>query len=243
MVLTSHQPVYLPWLGLFHKIALADTYCFFDVAQFLHKDWNNRNKIKTDQGAIWLTVPVLKKGYVNKSIREIEIDNSHDWRKKHWLSILFNYQQAPFFRAHADFFEDTYRRDWKTLVDLNEHMLRHFLELLDIRVAFTRASDHRFEGRKSEQVLDMCRKLGADIFIFGCQGRNYAVEEAFGYHDINIYFQDYVHPHYPQIKGEFIPNLSVIDLLFNMGASNAKRIIMEGNVSRDMLVRRASQSS
>jgi hypothetical protein len=235
VVLTSHQPVYLPWLGLFHKIALADTYCFFDVAQFLLKDWNNRNRIKTDQGAIWLTVPVLKKGYVEKAIREIEIDNSHDWRKKHWHSILFNYKAAPHFRAHADFFEDLYRRDWTRLVELNEHILRHLLEVLGIRVDFIRASERRFEGRKSDQVLDMCRTLGADAFIFGCQGRNYVIESDFARHRIAIYFQDYIHPAYPQLKGEFIPHLSVIDLLFNVGANESRRIIMEGNVSRSDL--------
>lgn len=235
MILTSHQPVYLPWLGLFHKIALADTYCFFDVAQFLYKDWNNRNKIKTEQGALWLTVPVLKKGYVEKSIRDIQIDNSQNWRKKHWFSILFNYKAAPHFRAHADFFEDVYLREWTFLVDLNEYMLRHFLAILDIPVNFVRASDYRFEGRKSDQVLDMCRQLGACSFIFGCQGRNYAVESDFARHRIGISFQGYVHPQYPQLKGEFIPHLSVIDLLFNVGASEAKRILMEGNVSRDTL--------
>ncbi|MBO0584707.1 hypothetical protein EXQ36_10090 [Clostridium botulinum] len=89
MILTAHQPVYLPWLGLFHKIALSDVYCFFDDVQYLRRDWNNRNKIKTSNGDIWLTVPVLSKGHMEKSIKDIEINNTIDWRKKALESYIY----------------------------------------------------------------------------------------------------------------------------------------------------------
>lgn len=236
MILTSHQPVYLPWLGLFHKIALADTYCYFDVAQYLLKDWNNRNRIKTDQGPIWLSVPVHKKGYVEKSILEIEIDNDYKWGKKHWLTILFNYKKTPFFQMYADFFEDVYSREWRYLVDLNLHMLKHFLDLLNINVNVIRASDFHFEGKKSDQVLDMCLKLNADLFIFGEQGINYAIPEDFSKNGVKTLFQKYTHPTYPQLKGDFIPYLSVIDLLFNCGSERSYEIIMQGNMTRQEIV-------
>ncbi len=232
MILTSHQPVYLPWLGLFHKIALADAYCFFDIAQFLLKDWNNRNQIKTANGALWLTVPVYKKGYVDKQIKDIEIDNEYDWRKKHWNTLMLYYKKTPYFSQYADFFADTYKRDWQYLVDLNEHMLRYFLQVLGIEVRIFKASDYRFEGRKSDQVLDMCKKLHADCFIFGAQGRNYAVPEDFAQNAIAIHFQDYVHPTYNQRWGDFVPYLSVIDLLFNEGAARARDIIMMNNIGK-----------
>jgi len=235
MILTSHQPVYLPWLGLFHKIALADTYCFFDVAQFLLKDWNNRNRIKTTNGPSWLTVPVHKKGYVEKQINAIEIDNEYDWRKKHWSTLLGYYKKTPHFARYADFFEDTYRREWYMLVDLNEHMLRYFLSVLGISVRFVKASAYDFAGRKSDQVLDMCKKLGASCFIFGEQGRNYAVVEDFTRSGIRVHFQSYRHPVYRQRWGEFVPYLSIVDLLFNEGAERARAIIMEGNITRDEL--------
>src|SRR5712691_3981985 len=113
MVLTAHQPVYLPWLGLFHKIALAHTFVSFNEVQYLPKDWNNRNRIKTPSGPIWLTVPVLRKGYLEKPIRAIEINNAEPWRRKHWRSLAANYEKARYFDDYAAFFQGVYARDWQ----------------------------------------------------------------------------------------------------------------------------------
>jgi len=96
MVLTAHQPVYLPWLGLLHKIALADLFCFFDIVQYQRKDFNNRNKINTSNGPIWLTVPVKSSGRLNSVINDIEIIDN-DWKKNHLLSIELNYKKTKYF--------------------------------------------------------------------------------------------------------------------------------------------------
>ncbi len=237
MILTAHQPVYLPWLGLFHKIALSDTFCYFNDVQYLQKDWNNRNKIKTKTEAIWLTVPVLSKGYREKKIREIEIDNSLNWRSKHWRSIYLNYKKAPFFSRYSDFFEDTYKKDWQYLADLNEYMLKWFLKELGINVEYHKASELNFEGYKSDLVLDMCKKLGANLYIFGALGRGYAKEENFNKQGIKIYFQDYKHPAYSQLHGEFLPYMSIIDLLFNCGDKSLE-ILMEGNIKKEELIKK-----
>ena len=100
MILTAHQPVYLPWLGLFHKISLADIFVYFDQVQYLPKDWMNRNEIKTATGPSWLTVPVLKKGHRERKTSEIEINNEIDWRKKHLKTIKNNYCKSPFFEKY-----------------------------------------------------------------------------------------------------------------------------------------------
>ena len=130
MILTAHQPVYLPWLGLFHKISLADTYVFFDEVQYLPKDWMNRNKINSPSGETWLTVPVLRKGYRELKTSEIKINNKIDWRKKHLRSISLNYKKSEFFEKYIDFFEETYNKDWDYLDELNEYMLKWFLNIL-----------------------------------------------------------------------------------------------------------------
>jgi len=227
MILTAHQPVYLPWLGLFHKISLADTFVSFNQVQYLPKDWNNRNKIKTAQGATWLTVPVLTTGYREKKLTDIEINNNLPWQRKHWKSILLNYQKAPFFAAYADFFEDVYlKREWHHLVDLNDYMLRWFLKTLEISVAFVDAREKNFHGSKNDLVLDMCVQLGAEKYIFGILGKDYADRASFERKNIKIFFQDYKHPVYPQLHGQFISHLSVIDLLFNCGP-DSRRILTE----------------
>lgn len=236
MILTAHQPVYLPWLGLFHKIACSDAYCYFDDVQYQVKDFNSRNKIKTASGDIWLTVPVLTNGYREKKIREIEINNGLDWRKKHWKSIYLNYKKAPYFDKYIGFLEETYKRDWQFLSELNEYMLKWFLEQLGIKVGYFKASELKFEGYKSELVLNMCKKLKADIYIFGALGKDYADKEKFKEAGTKIFFQEYHHPKYRQIGKEFLPNMSIIDLLFNEG-DRSLEILMSGNITKqDLLI-------
>jgi len=234
MILTAHQPVYLPWLGLFHKIALSDTFCIFDDVQYLKKDWNNRNKIKTNSNAVMLTVPVLTQGYLEKSIWEIEINNSVNWKKKHWKTIYLTYKKAPYFSKYSDFFEDLYQREWNNLVELNDYILLYLLEELGIKVNIRRASDEKFKGAKSDLVLDMCQRLGADVYIFGALGKDYAELEKFNQAGVDVYFQEYLHPEYPQLYGEFNPYMSVIDLLFNCG-DNSLDILMSGNMTKDQI--------
>lgn len=235
MILTAHQPVYLPWIGLFHKIAVSDAFCYFDDVQYQIKDFNNRNKIKMISGETWLTVPVLTKGYREKKIREIEINNSIDWRKKHWKSIYLNYKKAPFFDKYSGFLEEVYKKDWQYLADLNEYMLKWFLEQLGIRVKYFRASGLKFKGYKSGLVLDMCEKLRADIYIFGALGKDYAEKEKFSAAGVKIYFQDYRHPIYRQEGKDFLPYMSIIDLLFNEGDKSLE-VLMAGNITKQNLI-------
>jgi len=235
MIVTAHQPVYMPWLGLFHKIALADVFCFFECVQYQPKDWNNRNKIKFCNGtADWLTVPVLRKGFRERLYPELRINNENPWRHKHWMSLELNYCKAPYFPRYRDELKALYDREWERLVDLNYEMLGMFLRWLGISTKIVRMRDYSFRGEKSELVLDMCRQLGADMYIFGAQGRNYADIPSFQRNKITPYFQDYKHPVYPQQHGAFISHLSVIDLLFNCGEESLN-ILLSGNVSRNAL--------
>ena len=235
MILTAHQPVYLPWLGIFHKIALADVFVSFNQVQYQPKDWNNRNRIKTPKEVIWLSVPVLRKGYLDRTISDIEINNSITWGRKHFNSLVHNYGKAPHFRRYADFFEQTYARQWRTLVELNEYMLIWFLETLGIKTPVRSAADWQFTGEKSGLVLDMCGQLKADTYIFGALGRDYADVAAFNAAGVEVLFQDYVHPRYPQQHGgDFAPNLSIVDLLFNCGGDSLE-ILMSGNLRRQQL--------
>jgi len=236
MILTAHQPVYLPWLGLFHKIALADLFVSFNQVQYQPKDWNNRNRVKTATGPVWLSVPVKKSGYLDKTIADIEIDNTTPWARKHWKTLQLLYQRAPHFARYADFFENVYlKREWRTLVELNEFMLAWFVAELGVKVPIHSAADYRFEGVKSDLVCDMCVQLGASLYIFGAQGRDYADVAAFRAKQVEPVFQNYRHPAYPQRYGEFVPHLSVVDLMFNCGPASLD-ILMSGNVTKVELV-------
>ena len=235
MILTAHQPVYLPWLGLFHKISLAETFVYFDQVQYLPKDWMNRNKIRTKSGSIWLTVPVLRKGYRDLKTSEIEINNSINWQKKHFRSISLNYKKSPYFENYIPFFEDVYSRKWKFLGELNEYMLKWFLDELGIKVNFLNANDFKFQGEKSSLILDMCKELNASTYIFGMLGKDYADVQEFEKNNIGLIFQNYNHPKYSQLYREFISYMSVIDLLFNHGPKSLE-IILSNNISQKSII-------
>ncbi|MGB2870026.1 MAG: WbqC family protein [Bacteroidota bacterium] len=235
MILTAHQPVYIPWLGLFHKMYLADQFCIFDIAQYQSRDYNNRNKIKTNTGPIWLSVPVESRNHFEKKICDVRIVQD-GWNKKHFKSISLAYKKATFYDRYMEGLEKIYHQTSYTfLTDLNTDMLHFFLESLGIQIPTVKASDYEFVGTKSDLVLDMCKKLGAKTYIFGALGRDYADVASFVNAGIRPLFQDYRHPTYRQLHGEFIPCMSVLDLLFNEGPDSL-RILVSGNTSKQDLL-------
>jgi hypothetical protein len=230
--------VYLPWLGLFHKIALADAFCYFDIAQYQTKDFNNRNKIKTNAGELWLSVPVESKNHFEKSVGSIRIVEGA-WRRKHFKSIQLAYQKTPFFAEYIGGIETIIvNLPFATLSDLNLELLRFLLNCLGLDRPIVKASDYTFHGAKSELVLDMCLQLKADVYIFGAQGRDYAEVDRFRSSGVEPYFQDYRHPTYRQMNGDFLPYMSVIDLLFNEGPRSLE-ILLSGNATRADLPRKS----
>ena len=235
LILTAHQPVYLPWLGLFHKIALADSFVWFDDVQYQKKDWNNRNKIKTQNGPIWLIVPILSKNHFEKKVGRIKINNDLPWAKKHLKSIQFSYIKSKYFDYYYEFFKDVYNKEWIFLSDLNLHILKFFLKELKIEVPIVKLSDLKISGQKSDLVLNMCKQLKAKVYIFGGEGENYADQEKFRGSGVEPIFQEYNHPEYQQIHGDFISHLSIIDLLFNCGPE-CYDILMHGNLIKDKIL-------
>ena len=228
MTLTAHQPVYLPWLGLFHKIALSDLFCYFDIVQYQKKDYNNRNRIKTVSGELWLSVPVESKNHLKKNVSKILIVQDN-WVKKHLKSIELNYKKTLFFDEYfPDLKSILINESKESLGQLNLKLLEYFMRCLNISTPIIKARDYKFDGKGSELVLDMCIKLNADKYIFGEQGRNYANTETFNKAGVEVCFQQYNHPIYKQKGRNFIPYMSIIDLLFNEG-KNSYNILMLGN--------------
>lgn len=129
MIISVHQPQYIPWLGYFDKIARSGHFVFLDCVQYKEREFQNRNKVRTDKGALWLTVPIVSKGMGRQRIDQVRIDNQSDWRAKHWDSLKSCYSRAAHFKEHCAFFEDTYSRDWDTLISLNVHIIEYLLKL------------------------------------------------------------------------------------------------------------------
>lgn len=235
LILTAHQPAYLPWLGFFHKIAISDTFILLDEVQFEKNSFINRNKIKTPNGSLWLTIPIHKTDYMNKSILKLEIDNSIDWSKKHWNNLLANYKKAPFFHEHSDFFLSIYEKKWIYLTDIITPILDYLLKELKIQTKIIKQSELKTTEKKQQLIIELCKKTNSDKFVFGTLGRNYAVEDTFNDKGIQIYFQQYKHPIYTQRFGQFMPYMSILDLLFNVGSDAAYQIIMKDNINKNDL--------
>ena len=166
----------------------------------------------------------------------MEIDNSQRWRDKHQKSIYYAYKKAPYYEQYESFLVELYQIEWQYLSGFNLFFLKYILEILKIDVNIVKASDLHFEGQKSDLVLDMCKKLGADVYIFGAQGEGYADKAAFEQAGIKLIFQKYLHPTYLQLHGEFVSHLSIIDALMNLGADETKRIIQENNITKLQLL-------
>lgn len=216
MIVSIHQPAYLPWLGYFDKIARADLFIWLDNVQFQKNSFQNRNKILTKDGPAWLTVPVRTSGVLYETpLKDVEIDNSKNWRGKHLASIRMNYGKAPRFDGAFSALSRFYEREWHTLDLLCRDMLDYFNVLLGVTTPIRRASEMSPGGAKSDLVLDLCRKAGATTYLSGALGRDYLDLASFAAAGIAVEFQDYKHPAYAQAYPGFTPNLAVIDLLMN----------------------------
>jgi len=218
MIVSIHQPAYLPWLGYFHRIAISDVHVVLDHVQFEKNSFINRNKIRTADGWCWLTLPVKTAGkFGNLPINEVEIANDRPWAASHWETLRFNYCKAPFFAHHFGFFRNLYSRTWTKLTDLTAEVNRYLLDAFGIRTRLCFSSQISVSGHKDELVLNLCRELGATTYLSGPLGRNYLREELFHRNNIAVQYDDYQPPAYAQTYPGFEPNMAAVDLLFNAG--------------------------
>lgn len=231
VIVSIHQPGYLPWHGFFHRLALSQLHIFFDTTQFEKHGFNNRVKIRTAQGEQWLTVPVLVKGrFGNNPIRDAELNPSIHWEKNHWKTLTMAYGRAPHFQDYAPFFSRLYETRWTHLAPLNIHALEHLASVLEIGCRFIRASELSVSGQKSELVMNLCRAVGATTYLSGINGREYLDKETFRRAGITLRFQAYREPQYRQLQGGFSSYMSVVDLLFNHGPAS-REILTAGQDS------------
>ena len=210
------QPGYLPWLGFFEQLHKADVFVIYDDVQYDKNGWRNRNRIKTASGPQWLTVPVMAGG--KPLIKDVAVDNGHDWARKHLLSIRQNYSRAPFFADHIGAFEEAYARRWELLVDLDLHFIAVLARAMGLDTGkLVRSSSIAVQGDRIERIMRLCEHFKADVFYEGAAGKDYIDAERFAAKGIRVEFQDYQHPRYRQLFGDFVPHLSAADLLFNHG--------------------------
>jgi hypothetical protein len=227
MIISIHQPHYLPWLGYIDKIDRADTFVVLDNVQYKKNDWINRNKIKTAQGSQWLTVPVTY--HHPEKINQVKIDNKTSWGKKHLHALITNYSKSSAFEEHLPFFDDLYSRKWEYLSELNIHIIHYIIKVFGIKTQVVMASHFELREESTERLVDICRQLKGDIYLPGSHGQYYMDTEKFEKENIKIITQDFKHPVYQQLYGDFLPHMSFVDILFNHGSQGIEIIRKENH--------------
>jgi len=220
MVISIHQPHYIPWLPYFLKIEKSDLFVFLDSVDFQKNGLQNRNEIKTGQGRHWLTIPISHKS--GQKISDTMINNNVNWKRKHWQSLKSCYGKSDYFKCYAPYLESFYEQEWVNLGDLNMELTLKMMEWLGIDTPTLKSSDMGFTTSASDLVLDICRENGATRYITGAGGKNYLELRKFDEEGIEIDFIENKLPRcYKQSfpKVDFVNNLSAIDMIFNCGQS------------------------
>ena len=226
MIVSVHQPQYLPWLGYFDKIDKADVFVLLDNVQFKKNEWQNRNKIKTANGWQWLTVPVMYK--FPQLINEVGINNKDKWQHRQRQTIISNYKKAPSWTLLEDFFEEIFSSEWQSISQLNIHVVKKLVNMLGVKTPLYVASElGEFPEDPDERLVTLTKHFDADVYLAGGGGKGYMDMEKYTRAGLEVVFQEYEHPVYDQLFGEFEPFMSVIDLIYNHGEKSLE--ILRGN--------------
>jgi hypothetical protein len=217
------QSNYIPWKGYFSLINSVDEFILFDDMQYTRRDWRNRNKIKTPNGLMWLTIPIQVKNKSSQKIKEAVISDP-DWNRRHWKSIVHNYRKAKHFHHYKDLFEELYLGcDEKFLSQINYRFLTAICSLLGIKTTLSWSMDYHLINGKTERLIDLCKQTGATTYISGPTAKGYIDEELFRTEDITLQYMDYTgYVEYTQLFPPFEHKVSIIDLIFNMGSDAPK---------------------
>ncbi|QED49208.1 WbqC family protein [Cytobacillus dafuensis] len=223
MKIAIHQPNFLPWIGYFDKMDQADIFVILDKANHSNSsNETNRNKIKTSKGSLWLTVPLTEKVI---PINELRIDNSQNWKKKHWETIQNNYKKSIYWNKYKEGFEQIYNTHWEKLIDLNLALINHIKALLNLNTVIMLESDFQTNfGKGHTRILNIVKHLNGKVYLSGTGAKAYNNEKEFQENKIQLNYQDFKHPKYAQSWGDFIPNLSIIDMIFHCGPETIQMI-------------------
>ena len=225
-IVVVHQPDFMPYLGFFDRLLKADIYVIFDNVQFVasSRGWTNRDKIKVSGGWKWITVGT-KKAPRNAKISEILLFEDSGWRKTHLNLFYENYRTADYYREIEPYIEELYTFRCEKMMDFNLQSIHMLMRLLDIQIETVLASGLNPIGKSNALIIDIMNKLGAKTYLSGVGAKDYHDQSLYDEAGISVVWQDFRPPIYKQQFGGFIPYLSSIDVLFNCGIEQSRKIL------------------
>jgi hypothetical protein len=186
MILAVHQPQYIPWLGYFEKIEKSELFLFLDDVQFKKREYQNRNRIKTPNGELWLTVPVISKNHFFQKISEVQINTTEDWQKQHFKSLEHNYSKAKYFTEHKAFFEEIYSKKYDLLIDVSMDIINYVLKYLEINTKCELSSKYKVLTQSTQRIIDLAKATNSTVYLSGSGGKDYMDESLFSSNNIGL---------------------------------------------------------
>ena len=219
------QPTYLPWSGYFGLMQSVDVFVLLDSVQFARRSWQQRNQIKTANGAQWLSVPVQSKCKRDQLICEVELDKSSGFAATHRRSVELSYAKTPYFRQYADNLLPLLDNSSPLLADMTVALILQLKAQLGIETRVLRASELDGSGAKADLLASLCKQIGATAYVSPPGSKEYLDEsDAFKQIGVPVQYYEFKHPKYPQPFGEFLPYMSIIDMMFNCGERSSELI-------------------
>ncbi len=226
MIVATHQPIFCPWSGFFYKMFLSDLFVLLDDVQFpLGTTWVSRNRFKSQQGVLWLNVPVWKKGKGLQLINQVKMCYETKWKEKHLRSMEMAYKNAPYFSDHFPFWQDLYNQQSSELFSLNFQFIEYLKTCFQISTPIQKSSSLTIDLTGNERLIELCKRVNASVYLAQYEARKYIREDLFSAAGIKVEYFRFSHPVYPQLGGNFSYNLSSWDLVFNCGPA-IKKILL-----------------
>lgn len=218
------QPSFIPWRGYFDFIASVDLFIFYDDVQFSKNGWRNRNRIKTNQGSRWITVPVKHRS-LSQLILEIEIDNKVDWRKSHFGTWKACYSDCPFYSDVIQLLGDLGERAaLSNLSRFNIELISRITRYLKITTPTVCSSEWQLAGKGTARLLDLLMKIGATTYLSGPSADAYLDKDLFRANGISLEYKEYNYSPYPQLWGEFDGFVTILDMIANCGPASSNML-------------------
>jgi len=221
MIISTNQPYFCPYPGFFFYAHFSDVFVLLDDVQFPRgTTWMSRNRFKNDQGTLWMTIPVKKKGLGLQKINAVRIYHEDRWARKHLASLKNAYVNAPYFTDHFNFIDTLFLSAFEKLIDLNLEIIRYLIQILDINTKIILLSELGIQSRGNQLLIEVCRTLGASRYLAQSPAQKYLDQDLFQTAGIELEFFKPPSLIYPQLWGNFIPNLAAFDLVFNCGSKS-----------------------
>lgn len=221
---TIHQPNYLPYSGFFNKLKDVELFIIFDKSKFTKNDFHQRNKIRVPEGWRYLTIPISRE-FHDMPMNEVEfIDDK--FKKRHIDIIHQYYHKAPFYACYEEEFKKLYGNPTNKLSEFNISIINYLIKVIGIEIEIKISSkmDVDFSLKGNDINLELLKATKSNYYLSGIMGKNYIDMGRFKEAGIKVEFQNFTQREYPQLYTRFIPNMSVIDLLFNIGEKTIEYI-------------------